>query len=392
MHYINQCLEPGRIMNHIDDIIKKKNCDKSRRIVAPKEADMIELQLTDRCNLNCFHCHFRNQGDLQLKREWISLILNEIKPKAISLAGGGEPTLYPDFDKVIKELKSGSSNPDIGLISNGVYIPEGNWPAQMKWIRISLYSIIEEKYAGKKASIQERVLDNISKYMEMASLNMLGVSLLYYKGNVVDCIKLSFELYKRLVKSGRKAQNFNIQFKRAFVINDPRVTSHQTYQQSLEILPDMLEIQEAIKLKKELSIVSENFGKFIDECTNYKQLEEMEAKGTDAILVKTMKNRIIPDNYPHCYVALISRLITPDGYVYTCPTIAEHREIQLALGHITDSEELFNDRLIHFFECREPWCNSYFCRNNFHNKIVENYFANRKLPQYDINIKNDNFF
>lgn len=24
MHYINQCLEPGRIMNHIDDIIKKK--------------------------------------------------------------------------------------------------------------------------------------------------------------------------------------------------------------------------------------------------------------------------------------------------------------------------------------------------------------------------------
>lgn len=392
MHYINQCLEAGRILNYINDIKEKKNYDDSMGIIAPKEAAMIELQLTDRCNLNCFHCHFRNQGDISLKKEWLSLILNEVKPKAISLAGGGEPTLYPNFDKVIKELKAGRCNPDIGLITNGVYIPEGSWPADLKWIRVSLYSAMFGRYAGKEAIVQEIVLNNISKYMQMIDLEMLGVSLLYYKGNVSDCVKLSFELYKRLIKSGRRKENFNIQFKRAFVLNDPRIFSQKIHRQNFEMVPNVTELETAIKLKKELSLKYEEFGHFLDECTNYNQLEIMAVNGTDAILDQTAKNRIIPDNFEHCYVSLVSRLITPDGYVYTCPTIAEHRERELALGHITDSKEVFNNTLPHYYKCLEPWCNSYYCRHCSHNEIVENYFEKGVFPEYDSNIRNDRFF
>ena len=75
MHYINQCLEPGRILNYIDSIT-----DKKERLIKgnynPKQANMIELQLTDKCNLECFHCHFRNQGDIFFKDEWIDIVIN----------------------------------------------------------------------------------------------------------------------------------------------------------------------------------------------------------------------------------------------------------------------------------------------------------------------------
>ena len=163
MHYIKQCLEPGRILNYIDSISYKKKMINNN--FNPKQAGMIELQLTDKCNLNCFHCHFRNKGDKYFDEKWIDLVLNDISPKAISLAGGGEPTLYPDFNETIYRLKNGKSNPQIGLITNGLFIPQGDWPSLLSWLRISLYSVNDKQYAGRDSMFQQKVINNIEKYM-----------------------------------------------------------------------------------------------------------------------------------------------------------------------------------------------------------------------------------
>ncbi len=290
MHYIKQCLEPGRILNYIDSISYKKKMINNN--FNPKQAGMIELQLTDKCNLNCFHCHFRNKGDKYFDEKWIDLVLNDISPKAISLAGGGEPTLYPDFNETIYRLKNGKSNPQIGLITNGLFIPQGDWPSLLSWLRISLYSVNDKQYAGRDSMFQQKVINNTEKYMNMDNLNMLGVSLLYYSGNVIDCIRLSFALYKILKTSKREIDKFNLQFKRAFVLSDPRNLNEDIYVENINLIPGQQELRNAIKYKEQLCFEDLEFEMFLNQCTNFEQIVDFLLNGRERTIAQLNPNKL----------------------------------------------------------------------------------------------------
>lgn len=391
MHYIRQCLEPGRILNYRDSILEKSVTLAGNADMA-KQAGMVELQLTDQCNLNCFHCHFRNQGDVFFRREWLDLVTDEILPQAVSLAGGGEPTLYPDFDGTVRKLKNGKSAPQIGLITNGVFIPPGSWPSQLSWLRVSLYSVVGGRYAGMPFPMQEKVMDNIVRYMDMDELPMLGVSLLYYKGNVADCVKLSYELYKRIKGVKREIGRFNIQYKRAFVLCDPRRMNEKNHQENLQLLPDRAELAAAASYKEELCMADAGFQEFLDICSNYSQIEDFIHGGMEEAAAQTEPSRITPQNFPHCYAVLESRLITPDGYVYPCPSIAENRDTGLALGHITDKNEVFQKRVLHYYSCGSKWCNRRFCRHSRHNELFQSLLDTGEMPEYGSSIRKDRFF
>ena len=114
MHYINQCLEAGRILNYINDIKEKKNYDDSMGIIAPKEAAMIELQLTDRCNLRCVYCRPDNARMLEHSDVLRYEELLDVAKCAVSLGinrfkiTGGEPLLRKgsvDFIAILKALE-----------------------------------------------------------------------------------------------------------------------------------------------------------------------------------------------------------------------------------------------------------------------------------------------
>lgn len=393
MHYINQCLEPGRILNYKESIIRKScDIDNTGGYHNSKQAGMIELQLTDKCNLNCFHCHFREQGDVFFYEEWLKIIADEVKPKAISLAGGGEPTLYPNFAETIEFLKSGKSNPDIGLITNGVFIPKGNWVKNISWLRVSLYSVINDNYAGKNSNVQQIVLNNIFRYMNMEDLNMLGVSLLYYNDNMVDCITLAFELFKMLQSSKRDFSKFNLQFKRAFVMSDPRNLQVETHIENLKLLPDIKTIQTAIKHMEALIAQNPDFGEFLETCTNSKQFQKLLTGGLKWAIEQTNPKISSPNNFSKCYAVLENRLITPDGYVYACPSIAENRDTTFAIAHVTDSDEVFREKVVKFYQCQTKWCNKRFCRHASHNELVKEYSEKGILSTYDDAILKDYFF
>lgn len=389
MHYIEQCLEPKRIFNYIDTILYKSTNISNNS--CPKQAGMIELQLTDKCNLNCFHCHFRNQGDVFFKKEWLDTLLNDISPCAISLAGGGEPTLYPDFDKTINLLKNANSKPQIGLITNGVFIPPGNWPELLSWLRVSLYSIIDNQYAGRSSSIQQKVLNNINIYMNMSSLKMLGVSLLYYNGNTQDCIRLSYILYRMLKNSSRKIENFNIQFKRAFTLSDPRNLNKLTHLNNIELTPTQNELWAAIKYKEELCNNDLDFKIFLNTCSNIEQIIQL-INNRETIIAQTNPTIITPNKFQNCYAVLENRLITPNGYVYPCPSLAENREDRLALGHVLDDNSVFAKNLIKYYTCDSAWCNTRFCRHSQHNNFIQQYLETGTIPIREACVKNDYFF
>ena len=393
MHYINQCLEPGRILNYRDSISRKSSIiENNGTDHSAKQAGMIELQLTDKCNLNCFHCHFRDKGDVFFNKEWLKIVTDEVQPKAISLAGGGEPTLYPNFSETIQFLKNGKSNPDIGLITNGVIIPEGDWIKSIAWLRVSLYSVVNDYYAGKNPIAQKLVIKNIERYMQMDELNMLGVSLLYYNDNLVDCIKLAYDLFRMLVKSGRAYDRFNLQFKRAFTMSDPRNLTIETHHENLNLLPLPQTVRLAIAYKEMYTINDKAFGKFLDTCSNYRQIERLMHGGLNLAIEQTNPKVKSPDNFKACYAVLENRLITPDGYVYACPSIAENRDTSWAIAHITDNEVAFCENVAKFYHCEPKWCNKRFCRHTSHNELVRRYIEQGNLPVYDKAILKDYFF
>lgn len=390
MHYIKQCLEPARILNSIESIKEKVDAINDKVQFNAKSVSMIELQLTDKCNLNCPNCHFRNQGDISMQYEWLDLINTEIRPKAISLAGGGEPTLYPFFDTVVEKLKFTENKPQIGLITNGVYIPNGVWQNLMDWIRVSLYTVQDGLYSGKNKSMLNLVLDNIEKYMRMDELGMLGVSILFYHGNSTDCVDLAYEIYEMFTRSGRDIAKFNLQFKRAFILMNPYEIDARMHSENVALNFSDEEIAQATELYERYCEKKPEFKAFLNTCSNIQNMMSIDKR--NIAIAQTDLSVDNGCNITRCYTSLEHRLITPDGYVYPCPTVAEMRNRSFAIGHITDSMDEFRKKVEKYYNGDNACCNSKFCRHSEHNKIVESCYNGEIAASYTNEIHGDFFF
>lgn len=125
----------------------------------------VELHLTDVCNLKCEWCtdkELRKNGavmDLQVVRRLFREFWRH--GTGVTLEGGGEPTMHPEFQRVAEIGQSNSL--DMGLITNGtVDISESI--SMMRWARISLDSSTREEYRQEKGvDCFDRVLTNLEK-------------------------------------------------------------------------------------------------------------------------------------------------------------------------------------------------------------------------------------
>lgn len=125
----------------------------------------VELHLTDMCNLNCHWC-----TDKELRKNKATLPLETIKKlfeefaeyhTGVTLEGGGEPTLHPQFKEIIDA--GSDSGLDLGLITNGT-IDISDCVHKLKWIRVSLDSSNEKEYEDEKGvNAFQKVLDNLEK-------------------------------------------------------------------------------------------------------------------------------------------------------------------------------------------------------------------------------------
>jgi len=110
---------------------------------------MFHMSPCNPCNLTCTFCCFANRTLKemltleQMKKAIDSFV--ELGATGMELTGGGEPTLHPDFDKVVnyayeKGLK-------IGVVTNGTMITKwhevgGVWD-KLEWIRLGMYGFYE---------------------------------------------------------------------------------------------------------------------------------------------------------------------------------------------------------------------------------------------------------
>ena len=125
----------------------------------------VELHLTDICNLKCEWCtdkELRKNGAV-MELQVIERLFREFwrHGTGVTLEGGGEPTMHPDFHRVAEIGRNNSL--DMGLITNGtVDISESM--SMLRWARISLDSSTREEYKQEKGvDCFDRVLGNLEK-------------------------------------------------------------------------------------------------------------------------------------------------------------------------------------------------------------------------------------
>lgn len=177
----------------------------------------VEIDISNRCQLGCRWCHFgythsrgplaisarptsySKGGDLMDSSLAFSIIdqLEEYGVRSITWSGGGEPTLHPDFDKLVDYTSI-----DQGLYTNGGYIKEERarlLREKLKWVYISLdYANAKSYAAGKQIGLER--FDDACKGIENLALApglaTIGIGFLLHKSNWQDIdnmIKLAYE-------------------------------------------------------------------------------------------------------------------------------------------------------------------------------------------------------
>ena len=169
---------------------------REHRVVAPVH---IRIKPINRCNHSCWYCAYRADdlqlgGDMDLedripdhKMDEIIGDIIEMKVKAVTFSGGGEPMLYKPLPKIVERL--GLAGIKVASLTNGSNLQGPMADAFARWgtwIRVSLDSWDDASYA-KARSIADgqftRLLDNMRAFAARKSNCVLGISFIVGRDN-----------------------------------------------------------------------------------------------------------------------------------------------------------------------------------------------------------------
>jgi GTP 3',8-cyclase len=195
-NYINP---PEKLLHHIDRIAQIQDGSHP----APVN---VEIDLSNRCNLGCQGCHFAHThtrgplahsarpdgmldvGDLMPAQLALNIIdqLAGAGVRSISWTGGGEPTLHPDFERIIRYAHSRGIAQ--GIYTNGTNIDPGR-AAVMKtcltWVYVSLDRANRKDYAEyKQVDRFAQAEQGISNLVDAQGHATIGIGFLVSKANV----------------------------------------------------------------------------------------------------------------------------------------------------------------------------------------------------------------
>ncbi|MGV8151759.1 MAG: radical SAM/SPASM domain-containing protein [Candidatus Nanoarchaeia archaeon] len=164
----------------------------------------IEIGITNLCNHNCVFCGLdwvpRTKTCLDEKILRIAFEdMNSCGVKSITFSAESEPTLHPDFAKIVGNAKK--SGLDVAVASNGqAYTPkklEDTLP-YLTWMRFSVDAATPKTFGlvhGTNPSNFNRVINNIKYAVDFKKANNLavtiGTQMVVIKDNVHEVEKLS---------------------------------------------------------------------------------------------------------------------------------------------------------------------------------------------------------
>lgn len=158
------------------------------RKISPHQYFLIQLDITNACNLKCIHCyhpHHNNAGAINIE-QWFH-VLDQIKDLLTELYlepeftfCGGEPLLSQNFNVLIDKINEIWGKPKIGILTNGTLINEKSLtrmdPKQL---------VFQVSLDGPNKELHDKVRGNgnFEKAVE-------GIKLLIQNGYEVSCLSV----------------------------------------------------------------------------------------------------------------------------------------------------------------------------------------------------------
>ena len=181
---------------------------------SPEAPVHVRIKPINLCNHHCWYCAYKAE-DMQLGEDMdqkdqipedkmmeIADDLIDMKVKAVTFSGGGEPFLYKPLLKVSKKLIDGGIQ--IASLTNGSKL-EGElaeyYAHNSTWLRISLDAWDDASYTasrGVRDGEFKRLLKRISEFAKFRGSCVLGISLIVDQKNA----KHVYEIVQLLRESG----------------------------------------------------------------------------------------------------------------------------------------------------------------------------------------------
>lgn len=273
----------------------------------------VEIDLSNRCSLGCAWCHFAythtrgplagaqkpagatSGGDLfntdLLLRVGVDLANAGVR--STTWTGGGEPTLHPDFDRIVTAWPLPQ-----GIYTHGGHIDRGRarlLKHRLSWVYVSLDECNPADYKNSKGVDRfNDVLDGVRRLVAADGGATIGVGFLLHKGN-----------YRRVFDMTRLALE--------------------------QLGADYVQFRPAVRYLTDKPAVPAEDAAWIQDALVY--LQHPTLANNPAVYAETDRFRQYLDwtghGYGTCYWSQLQAVITPDGRVWTCVNRREYAGSEL---------------------------------------------------------------
>lgn len=379
---------PVKVLNHLDFIrcqeqlasrLENDGLSETQRSTLLQEyvkARHIEFHPTDLCNLTCKGCTYGHDDHIlppvQFPFDQVEK-LAEFDPLSMVIAGGGEPVAYRwkhyHFPELIQEIRRVLPDTKLALVTNGTFIPAGNWPVHFDWIRVSLDASTPatyESYRGKP--VFQKVTANILRYLDFP-VKYVGVGFVFSKFNIHEYVSIIPFIHDFILKGKPNSlARINIQF-RAFRNDPPNF--------SLENTVDKQDAQNVIAEVLALLDERPELESFIRNRTNV------------TAIIDYINSTRLP--FARCYYSEVFKQIRANGEIRPCCMGA--LDTALILGNIRDDlRGVAENNLVAADKRKAVYCNSRECHFAPLNHIIENGLNGELKPSSSPDIKSDPMF
>jgi MoaA/NifB/PqqE/SkfB family radical SAM enzyme len=309
----------------------------------------IRIKPTNICNHNCSYCSYQNSygqlgkdmngGDFIPYSKMVEIMNDciDMKVKAITFSGGGEPLMYRNIDGVFRHLYGNKIK--LGMLTNGILLSDELAKIALKcctWIRISMDGWDPKSYAeyrGCPESNFDRLMDNIRKAVASKSGCVIGVNIIVDGKNaehLYDMVKMVYELGVRSIKIS------------PCIVSNSREVNNEIHS---TLTPIVME-----------------------------QLRQIESAGIDVYNSYHLQLEGFKKDYTWCPYIQILPIIGADQNVYTCHDKAYNKDTGL-LGSIKDKsfKEFWFDGSGKFYKIDPSIHCNHHCITDCTNKMLLEY-------------------
>ena len=294
------------------------NGDRLRKVMDGERTAPVYIRIkpTNRCNHNCYYCHYKspyldldeyNSSDEIPKEKMMELIsdMKDMGVNAVTFSGGGEPLLYTYIEEAVEAVTRAGI--DLSIITNGSLL-EGRKAALLakaRWVRISQESAASETYSKIRGTGQDAfklLCNNIQNFVKIKDKNCeLGINFV-----------IGPENYKEVYQAGKLMKELGASHIKYTALISNRVNDmHASFKDDV--------VKQIHKLIEE------------EKSSNFKVINMYESDFD--------QRAVFGRNYDFCGIKDFVTVVAANSKIYYC-----HDKAYLSTGRIGDiSERSFKD-------------------------------------------------